>query len=68
MCEIDETGVTMNAANVGYRDALFMQSFNHGPNAKFGMRLAMEISSHPIAKVTAHIVLGISLFYHASID
>jgi hypothetical protein len=58
--EIDETDVAADAADVGYRNALFVQGFNHASNVKFGLCLTMETGYHWIIQVTAHPVVRIS--------
>ena len=60
MCEINETGVATGAADVGCRDALFVQGFDHGPDVKFGLCLATETGYRWIIQVTAHPVPRIS--------
>jgi hypothetical protein len=60
MREIDETGVAADAADVGYWDALLVQSFYHASNVKFGLCLATDTGYHGIVQVTAHPALRIS--------
>jgi hypothetical protein len=60
VCQIDETGVAADAVDVGCRDSLFVQGFDHGPDVKFALCLPTDTGCHWIIQVTAHPVPRIS--------
>jgi hypothetical protein len=61
VCEIDESGVAGDAADIGCWNALFVQGFDHGSNLKVDLCLATKTRCCLISQGSAHLLLGIFL-------